>query len=131
MLVCCQAWEGMYQGLHGIETIEVIKVSDNIEEAKKEINEWGALESEDLIYTYGLEKEYLENLEDYGDEGYDEVYADITETSYYYDRGWRAWKVRDDIILSGEDPEEELDDIRYSIGLDSFIEKYCEKELDI
>lgn len=120
MLVCCQAWEGMYQGLHGIETIEVIKVSDNIEEAKKEINEWGARESEDLIYTYGLEEEYLEDED-----------CDITESIYYGDGGWRAWKVRDDITLSEEDPEEELDDIRYSIGLNSFIKKYCEKELDI
>jgi tRNA splicing endonuclease len=111
MLVFVYAYEGMYQGLHGIYNQDVIEVSDDIEMAQKEINEWGNYESEELIYSYGLEDEL--------DEG-----EDITESVYYSDRGWGAHKIRPDINLS-------LSELREKTGeydRDGFIELYCEKE---
>ncbi len=41
MLVFVYAYEGMYQGLHGIYNQDVIEVSDDIEMAQKEVDEWG------------------------------------------------------------------------------------------
>lgn len=118
MKVFVYAYEGMYQGLHGIEDLDVLEVSDNLEEAEKEINDWGREASEELIYSYGLEDEYC-NTENEDDEW------DITESIYYCERGWYAYKVRDDVTLS-------LDELRekcFNEGKNLFIKEYCEKEV--
>ena len=49
MLVACRAWEGMYQGLHGIEDLTVFEAAD-MDEAENELAEWGIVASEELIY---------------------------------------------------------------------------------
>ena len=112
MLVFVYAYEGMYQGLHGIYSQDVIEVSDNSEMAQKEIDEWGNCESEELIYSYGLEDKYSDDEDD------------IIDSNYYQDRGWEAHKIRSDINLS-------LSELKAEAGRhdrDGFIKLYCEKE---
>lgn len=118
MLVFVYAYEGMYQGLHGIYSQDVIEVSDNFEMAQKEIDEWGNCESEELIYSYGFDGEYLDN-EDNKD--------DITDSVYYQDRGWEAYKIKSDINLSLSELKAEA--ARHD--RDGFIKLYCEKEFFI
>lgn len=113
MLVACYAYEGMYQGLHGIETMCVMEVSDNLKEAIRKVEDWGSAESEELIYSFGLEEDYLDDDED----------GDITESIYYCDRGWYAHKIKD-TNLSVNKLDEEL----CHLGMEEFVEKYCEKE---
>ena len=119
MLVYVYAYEGMYQGLHGIYESDVLEVSDNDTEAMNEINEWGAEASDELISSYGLEDEYLAEIEDFEEE---EDY-DITDTNYYCNRGWLAYKVRKDVNLSFEELRQEAG----QHDLDGFIELYCEE----
>lgn len=114
MLVACYAYEGMYQGLHGIEAKCVMEVSDNIEDAIDEICEWGSVESEELIFSYGLEDDYLDE---------DEEGGDITESTYYCDRGWYAHKIKDTNLSVHE-----LDEKLCELGMNLFIEEYCEQE---
>lgn len=125
MKVFCQAWEGIYQGLHGIESLCVMEVSNDIETAIDEINEWGNVESEELIYSYGLEDEYLSDIGWWGDDEENENEdADITQSFYYENRGWRAFKIREDV----DKTVYELDELCYRLGDRLFIEQYCEKE---
>lgn len=115
MFVFIYAYEGMYQGLHGIYNQDVIEVSDDIEIAQEEINEWGNTESNELISSYGLEDEYLDD---------EDAEGDFTESYYYGDRGWEAHEIRSDINLS-------LSELRAEAAnhnKDGFIELYCEKE---
>ena len=116
MLVAVQAYEGMYQGLHGIKDEDILEV-DSIEE----INEWGNEASTNLIYSYGLEDEYLETVDE------DDEDACIENSYYYTDRGWTAYKVKEDTGLSVEELSQELS----SIGYDSFVKKYCAEALDL
>lgn len=116
MRVFCYAYEGMYQGLHGIEDKCVMEVSDDINVAIEEINEWGNEASEELIYTFGLEDEYMSDA----DEDEDDIYDSI----YYEDRGWYAHKIKDSVILSID----ELEDICYCHDEKYFIKEYCDKE---
>ena len=115
MLVYVYAYEGTYQGLHGIYKSDVLEVSDNDTKAIDAINEWGAEASEELIYSYNLEDEYLEEL--------DEDDYDITDTNYYCDRGWLAYKIRKDVNLSFEELRQEAG--RHD--LDGFVKLYCEE----
>lgn len=121
MKVFVYAYEGMYQGLHGIEDLDVLEVSDNLEEAEKEIDDWGREASEELIYSYGLEDEYCdaENEKNEDDEW------DITESTCYCDRGWYAHKVRDDVTLSLS----ELREACCNDGKNIFVKEYCEQEV--
>lgn len=116
MLIACQAWEGMYQGLHGIESLAVLEVKD-IEDARDQLNDWGRLESEELIYSYGLENEYLSNF-DVEDE------YDITESNYYCDRGWRGYAIKPGMFSSQYEADHEL----CRLGFDVFKEEYCETQ---
>ena len=115
MLVYVYAYEGHYQGLHGVEDMCVMEVSDNLEKAKKEINEWGHEASNELIYSFGLEEEY------FGD--YDG--REIDEDEWYdatCDCGWYAYKIREDVNLS----ERELDELCCQLGDELFRKEYCE-----
>jgi hypothetical protein len=115
MFVFVYAYEGMYQGLHGIYSQDVIEVSDDIEAAQLEIHEWGNTESEELIYSYGSEDDYLDD---------EDAEGDITESYCYGDRGWEAQEIRSDVNLS-------LSELRAEAAnhnRDGFIELYCEKE---
>ncbi len=110
MLVAVRAYEGMYQGLHGIEEIDILDVND-----VSEVNDWGDACSNQLIESYGLEDEYLEDSED----------GTIEGSSCYCDRGWEAHKVKEDTGLNIEDLLSILND---ELGYDEFVKKYCEKE---
>ena len=123
MLVFVQAWEGIYQGLHGIEDLCVIEVSDDKDKALREIDEWGSQASEELIYQFGLEEEYFNDEEYFNNDEDDEMY-DITDTPYYEGRGWRAYKIKSEVTLS----QEELDILASKLGAELFIQGYCEEE---
>lgn len=118
MLVYVYAYEGHYQGLHGVEDMCVMEVSDNLEKAKKEINEWGHEASHELIYSFGLEEQYFEDFEDYNNIS-EEEWLDAT-----CDCGWYAYKIRKDVDLS----EKELDKLCCQLGAELFIAEYCEEE---
>jgi hypothetical protein len=118
MLVFIRAWEGLYQGLHGIEDLFVVEVSDDENEAISEINDYGLEAGEELIYGYGLEEEYFGDTDDYDEN------TDISDSCYYEDIGWSAYKIKADVTLS----EKELNEKACSLGAELFIEEYCEKE---
>ena len=120
MLVFCCAYEGMYQGLHGIKDWRVMEVSDNETEARDAIEDWGDEASIELIYSFGLEDEYYSEA---CQEDEDEL--DISESYYFQDRNWYAYKIRKDVTLS----EDELNKECCRLGEELFIEEYCEKEV--
>lgn len=111
MLIACYAYEGMYQGLHGIEDKRVIEVKD-IKDAREQLYEWGSAASEDLIFSYGLEDEYCEDEED------------VYESTYYCDRGWYGHIIKDGKFASADEADREL----AHHDFDSFVDMYCEKE---
>lgn len=115
MVIYIYAWEGMYQGLHGIADENIFEVEDDIseEELQKLIYDWGDEMSDGLIYQYGLEGEYLEELDDYDEDDYD-----IRECPSYCDRGWTAHKVKDEYAKDAGD--------YLNAGHEYFIEHYCE-----
>ena len=121
MLVFIYVTEGMYQGLHGINWQDVVEVSDDLDKAIDEINEYGDYESDQLIYSFGLEDEYLEGFDE---EDIEEGESGIGDSYCYSDRSWSAWKIRDDVKLS-------LDELRKAAGNydgESFVKMYCEEE---
>ena len=117
MLVFVYAYEGLYQGLHGIEDYDVIDVNDNIKIAREEINEWGCEASNELIYSFGLEEEYIRRAEIEDMEGW----ISMTEGC-----GWEAYKIKEEISLSLEELQKEAS----RLGKKLFISQYCE-EFDI
>ena len=120
MLVACYAYEGMYGGLHGIHALAVMQVSDKLEDAIEEVEEWGRESSEDLIYSFGLEDDYLSEYDE------DDEEADITESNYYYDRGWVAHRIKNEYAQKYS--EHELDVKLSNEGFNLFVERYCDKE---
>lgn len=118
MLIACQAWEGIYQGLHGIENKIVLKAKD-LEDARNELDEWGREASEELIYSYGLESEYLSEFDE------DDEYADITESNYYCERGWRGFIIKEGKFSSEKEADREL----ANHDFDCFVKEYCESEV--
>ena len=106
MRVFIYATEGIYQGLHGISNQCVVEIKDT-----KEADEIGQEMAENLVEEYGLEDEY------YGDEDDDEYMFDP-------EFNWNIYKIRDDVTESIE----ELDNIAYREGYETFIEEYCEEE---
>ena len=113
MKIACRAWEGMYQGLHGIECLKILETSNNIIEANKDLEDWGRENSSDLIYSFGLEDEYLEDADN----------DDITEIIYYCERGWQGYKIKDEYKNLPN-----LDELLCEYGFELFIEKYCENK---
>ena len=111
MRVFCYAYEGMYQGLHGIESLCVQEVN-----SIEEINEWGRIESEELIYSYGLEDEYK-----------DHDWLNEEESIDTGECGWYAYYIRDDVELSVN----ELDKECCNLGAELFIEEYCGKRVEL
>ena len=121
MLVFIYATEGMYQGLHGINWQDVVEVSDDLEKAIDEVNEYGDYESDQLIYSFGLEDEYLVEFDE---EDIEEDKYGIEDSYYYSDRSWMAWKIRNDVKLSLDELRKEACNHNYK----SFVEMYCEEE---
>ena len=114
MLIACYAYEGMYQGLHGIEDKVVLEVKD-MEEAQEVLNEWGMEASEGLIYSYGLEDEYLD----------DDAEGDVSESNYWYDRGWYGYVIKESKFSSAAEADKEL----AHHDFDTFVKLYCDKEI--
>ena len=114
MLVACRAWEGMYQGLHGIEDLTVFEAAD-MDEAENELAEWGIVASEELIYSYGLEDDYFDECEEDGCE------YDITDSVCWCDRGWVGFVVKDGIFTSCREAEAKL----CELGFNLFKREYC------
>ena len=111
MRVFCYAYEGMYPGCYDIFDYEIMDLTDDINKAINELNIWGNKVSKQLAYSYSV----YYDLED-GES--------IEDSSYYQDRGWDGYKIHDDVELSTE----ELDKIFYKLGVNDFIEEYCEKD---
>ena len=114
MLIACRAWEGIYQGLHGIEDRTVFEAAD-MDEAENILTNWGVTASEELIYSFGLEDGYFEECEE---EGYE---YDITDSVCWCDRGWAGFVIKDGAFTSCREAEEKL----YELGFNLFKEKYC------
>lgn len=115
MLIACYAYEGMYQGLHGIEDKVVLEVKD-IEEAREALDEWGMEASEGLIYSYGLEDEYFDECEADGCE------YDITDSISWCERGWYGHIIKDGKFASAAEADAELSHHDFN----TFVEMYCE-----
>ena len=105
MKVYIYAYESSYEGLHGIENSCVCDV-DSIDEA----NEIGREMSIEVCEDFIDEEEYI------NENG--EIDYDLMNTTLC----WEIWKIKDDFINI-----EDLDEISYNVGRDSFIEKYCEE----
>lgn len=119
MVIYVYAWEEI-QGLHGIEDENVFEVEDDIskEELQKLIDDWGDEMSDELISSYGLEGEYLEELDDYDEDDYD-----LRECPSYCDRGWVAYKVKNEYA------KDALNGRYLNEGHNLFIQNYCEGDL--
>ena len=120
MRVAVNAVEGMYQGLHGIEDSDVLDV-ENI----SEINEWGNEASAELVYSYGLEDDYYASLGCYEDSDDLDEDVNIEDSDYWSDRGWLAYRVRDDVTKSLDELREEI----ATLGFELFVQDYCEPYL--
>lgn len=105
MRVYIWAVEGIYQGLHGIESTEVHEVN-TIEEA----NEIARLNAYELVESFGLEEEY----EEYGDDGFEPEYM------------WNIYKIREEF---NNISTRELDELCCRLGDELFREEYCGEEL--
>lgn len=103
MKVFIYATEGLYQGLHGIYSQDVVEV-DDIEEAKQIAIEM----SDSLISDFGLEEEYEDSNFDI------EYNCLVYSIRYEYENAYTC---------------AELSDIAYNEGYEYFIEKYCGEEL--
>lgn len=107
MLLAIKVTESIYGGLHGVETIDIIEISDKIKDNKSEIenivSEYVEQEGEYLISSYGLEKEY---------KGFEPEYS------------YQIAKVKDEFLDIGE---KNLSILLYNLSFNIFIEKYCEE----
>ena len=111
MLFYIWAGEDMYQGLHGIEDYGVFDCFD-IEDA----NRRGLEMSEEVIVSYGLEKEYYDC--------YDEVEDDEDiEFDYGEHTMWEIRKIKDEYVELGEDELNAL----CRRDPDGFVEKFTEE----
>lgn len=108
MKVYIYAYESSYGGLHGIESSCVCDVR-SIDEADEIGHEMSMEVFEDFID----EEEYIDEN---GEIDYDLINEELC---------WEIWKIKDDFINI-----ENLDEISYNLGRDSFIEKYCEEILN-
>ena len=106
MKVFIYATEGIYQGLHGIFDQQVTEIND-IEEGDMLGHEM----AEGLISSFGLEDEY-----------YDEDGEYIMDPEFDY----VIYPIADEYISMSD---EELDNIAYREGYETFIEEYCGEEL--
>lgn len=102
-----QAFESMYQGLHGIVDYAVVDSNDF-----NEVCDYGSEMSRNLIESYGMEPEPDENEDDWTDEVYDEVWAEMIEFS--------VWEIPDN---KGKE-NYELEELFYN-DPDEFISEYC------
>ena len=105
MKVYIYASMSSYEGLHGIESSCVCDVR-SIDEADEIGHEMSMEVFEDFI-----------NAEEYIDENGEVDYDLVNE-----ELCWEIWKIKDDFTNV-----EDLDEISYNLGRDSFIEKYCEE----
>lgn len=108
MKVYIYACESSYQGLHGIESSCVCDVR-SIDEA----NEIGHEMSMEVFEDFIDEEEFVDEN---GEIDYDLVNEELC---------WEIWKIKDEFINI-----ENLDEISYNLGRNSFVEKYCEEMLD-
>ena len=106
MLIAYKVIEDIYQGLHGMEEIGLFSLPDNLtkEEIENVCNEYCSPIVEDIITSYGLEKEY--------------------ENKKCWSGCWACCKVRDDVKLS----EWALDNELSMMGFDMFVNEYCIKK---
>lgn len=119
MLYAIHAYENIYQGLHGIESFEVIEV-DNKEEAESIAEEM----SYEVMDDYGnIEEEFKADAEFNGyEEGTDEWY-DFIEECRADDLAWDIYP----ITIETDKDVEELTNEFYQ-NSESFINKYCNSE---
>lgn len=112
MRVFIHSFEYMYEGLYGIENYCVCDVN-SLEEANEIGHEMAWQVFEDFI-----------DYDDYLDENGDIDYKRVNE-----ELGWVIYKIKNDITLS----ETELDEIACRVGVNSFINNYCEEieEIDL
>ncbi len=108
MKVYIYAYESSYGGFHGIESSCVCDVR-SINEA----DEIGHEMSMEVFEDFMDEEEYINEN---GEIDYDLINEELC---------WEIWKIKDDFINI-----ENLDEISYNLGRDSFIEKYCEEILN-
>ena len=108
MLVFIHAYEGMYQGLHGIEDYAVYDIS-----TEEEANEIGREMAEGVIATYSY---YLHYGND--DEEDEDSFDDMIEEELY----WDIYKIKD------TRPIDVLKRAAANLGAESFIESYCYEE---
>lgn len=108
MKVYIYACESSYQGLHRIESSCVCDVR-SINEA----NEIGREMSMEVFEDFIDEEEFIDEN---GEIDYDLVNEELC---------WEIWKIKDEFINT-----EDLDEISYNLGRNSFVEKYCEEMLD-
>ena len=102
MKVFIYATEELYQGLHGIEALEVVEI-ENLKEA-----EWiGQEMAESLIVEYGLEDEY-------------------EESGIEYELNYSIYAIADEYAGMTID---ELNQIAEREGYEDFIAQYCGEEL--
>ena len=113
--------EGLYEGLHGMNYIQVCEC-----ESDREAWDIGVNASLDIMYSYGIIADDLqaevddildmdEDIDE--DEAWESVYRDNVVVNY-----WKINEEKAKNICMGE-----LDSLAYDLGVDLFVEQYCLK----
>ena len=111
------AFDQTYGGLNGRYIDDIIE-ADTIEE----VEQYGRDLASDVIFDYGLSDNlYDEIKKQYEDEFSEEFQAALTER-VAEESAWEIYPIKDE--FAGMEIEE-LDHIYFSMGMNSFVEKYC------
>ena len=111
------AFDQTYGGLHGRYIDDIIE-ADTVEE----VAQYGRDLASDVIFDYGLSDNlYDEIKKQYEDEFSEEFQAALTER-VAEESAWEIYPIKDE--FAGMEIEE-LDHIYFSMGMNSFVEKYC------
>ena len=126
MLVAIHAYDQIYQGLHGMESYEVVEVIN-----EEEAEDYAISSSVDIINTYEdimreLEEEAKENIDFYNDPTIDEeeAYEYALDDCINEDIAYDIYILKDNIT----DSLEALNN-KYVRNPKSFIEEFSEREI--
>lgn len=126
MLVAIHAYDQIYQGLHGMESYEVVEVIN-----EEEAEDYAISSSVDIMNSYGdimeeLEAEARENVDFYIDPTTDkeEAYDYALDDSINEDVAYDIYVLKNNIT----DSLEALND-KYVRDPESFIEEFSEREI--
>ncbi len=105
------AMEQNYHGLHGIKTYCIAEANN-----ERELYDDAEMASREVMESYG---EIMEDIYEAADNDEEMVETLIEENIEYY-----IYKIKDDVNKTLRELDEEV----WNLGIETFIEEYCEEE---